>query len=172
MPNPDDLSADHITWLVKSRSANQELSLKLYLVMKDNAEAMKKNWGLANNAQALAGACFSLWRAVFLSDVSDDDQFFDRTITDAQSFLGNLILHNMVAYPQDRSTRDWTFVYYVNNAKYRLETISKENPEIVPSAFIFSANAINKPKDFWEYYHNACVAAVRNLERKLREISN
>ncbi|WLB09511.1 hypothetical protein QIH87_47575 [Bradyrhizobium elkanii] len=172
MPRQDDLSADHISWLVKSRSDNQEVTLKLFLVMKDNAEKLKERLELANTAQSLSAVCFSLWRAVFLSDF-DEENYFHDTISDAQSFLGNLILHNMVAYPQDRSTRAWTFNYYVNNARYRLALISEGDQEILPSSFVSARGGGLMPaKDFWTFHHGACVVAVRNLETKLRKISN
>jgi len=48
MSKQDDLSADHISWLVKSRSQNQEITLKLFLVMKDNEDELKNNWDLGN----------------------------------------------------------------------------------------------------------------------------
>jgi hypothetical protein len=169
MSRQDDLSADHISWLVKSRSENQEITLKLYLIMKDNEEKLKGNWDLANYAQAMAAVCFSLWRAVFLSDLSDEPH---DTIIDAQTFLGNLILHNMVAYPQDRNTREWSFMYYVNNARYRLETLSKKHSDMLPAGFVDAPEGFSNAKDFWSFSHSACEVAVRNLEIALRKISN
>ncbi|MHC2462113.1 hypothetical protein [Bradyrhizobium embrapense] len=166
MAKPDDLSADHMSWLVKCRSENQAASLKLYLVIKDNEEHLRENWSLGNIGQALVAACFSLWRAVFLSDIGDDDA--SSTIVNAQKFLGSLVLHNMVAYPQDRSTRDWTFLYYVNNARYRLEAMSKEFPEILPASFV-ATDGIPNPKDSWSFHHNACEVALRNFEKALRK---
>lgn len=165
MTKEDDLSPDHISWLVQSRTRNQEISLKLYLIMKDNAEILSSNFQMNDFAQALVTVCFSLWRAVFLSDVSDTD---DRVISDAQSFLGNLILHNMVAYPQDRNTRDWTFIYYVNNARYRLESISADRRDILPASFVDKTIPLTA-KDLWTYYQNAAETAVRNFELALRK---
>lgn len=165
----DDLSADHISWLVKSRSDNQQITLKLFLVMKDNEKELMANWPLANFAQAMAAVCFSLWRAVFLSDVSDEG--YVPPIEDAQSFLGNLILHNMVAYPQDRSTREWTFIYYVNNARYRLLALSEEHRDMLPASFVDGGNEIESAKDFWSFHHAASEVAIRNLELALRKIS-
>jgi len=171
MSKQDDLSADHISWLVKSRSENQQITLKLFLVMKDNEEKLKTNWDLANFAQAMAAVCFSLWRAVFLSDTSEE-KGYTLPISDAQSFLGNLILHNMVAYPQDRSTREWTFLYYVNNARYRLQALSKEYSNMLPASFVDGGNDIEAAKDFWAFHHAASEVAIRNLELALRKIPN
>lgn len=172
MPKQDDLSASHISWLVKSRSRNQDASLHLFLVMKDNAEAIAKDWHLIDTAQGLTAVCFSLWRAVFLSDVDED---MTSTVASAQAFLGNLILHNMVAYPQDRNTRDWTFMYYVNNARYRLETISKARPHILSEAFsgTTTEEMAGNAKDFWTFYQSALEIAVRNFEIELKsQVSN
>jgi hypothetical protein len=171
MSKQDDLSADHISWLVKSRSANQETALKLFLIMKDNEEKLRKDWDLGNFAQAMVSACFSLWRAVFLSDVLDEIGQ-KSTIDDAQTFLGNLILHNMVAYPQDRNTRDWSFIYYVNNASYRLKKLSEKHGDILPNAFVDDGNGFSRAKDYWTFTQTACEVAIRNLETKLRAISN
>jgi hypothetical protein len=165
----DDLSPEHISWLVESRSRNQQASLKLYLVSKDHAQKITDDWDLSNIAQSLAGICFSLWRAVFLSDI---DANMAATGSDAQSFLGNLILHNMVAYPQDRNTRDWTFVYYVNNAMYRLEAISKAHLDILPASFVTGVDAETTAKDFWTYYQTALEISVRNFELALKKPKN
>ena len=72
MARQDDLSAKHISWLVRCRSQNQRASLKLFLVMKNNETVLKEDWDLANFAQAMVAVCFSLWRAVFLSDVDEE----------------------------------------------------------------------------------------------------
>jgi hypothetical protein len=167
MSRKDDLSPEHISWLVKSRSRNQDASLHLYLVMKDNAVAIAADWDLSNAAQALAAVAFSLWRAVFLSDINDD---ITATAADAEAFLGNLILHNMVAYPQDRNTRDWTFMYYVNNARYRLESISKGMPHVLTAALAGDGLEVAKnAKDYWAFYQNALEIAVRNFETSIKQ---
>jgi hypothetical protein len=170
MSNQDDLSADHISWLVKSRSQNQEITLKLFLVIKDNEKNLKEHWELSNFAQGLTAVCFSLWRAVFLSDVTDDADFHE-TMSAAKLFLGNLILHNMVAYPQDRNARAWSFLYYINNAHYRLLAMSKENKDILPASFVEGGDDILSAKDLWSFSHSACEVAVCNLEIALRKVS-
>lgn len=171
MSKEDDLSPEHISWLVESRSKNQAASLKLYLISKDYSEKIESDWNLTNIAQSLAGICFSLWRAVFLSDINEN---MAATGADAQSFLGNLILHNMVAYPQDRNTRDWSFVYYVNNAMYRLREISKAHSDVLPASFVAGVDATASAKDFWTYYQTALEISVRNFELVLKkpQISN
>jgi len=178
MAKRDDLTTEHVSWLVHGRSRNQEISLKLFLIMKNNTEVIKSQFHLIDIAQSLAGACFSLWRAVFLSDVSETSDMSE-TVDDATAFLGGLILHNMVAYPQDRNARDWSFLYYVNNARYRLESISKSYKQVLPHKFVSETVGFESPKDCWSYYQDALEVAVRNFENALRleteiyrEISN
>jgi hypothetical protein len=154
-----------MSWLVESRSQNQELSLKLFLIMKDHAEQISEEFDLQDIAQGLAAVCFSLWRAVFLSDITDR---LEDHITNAHMFLGNLILHNMVAYQQDRNARDWSFIYYVNNARYRLEAMSKQHEDIMPKALVAEMEW-SSAKDFWSCCHAAAVVAVRSLEVRLKK---
>jgi hypothetical protein len=161
----DDLSPDHLRRLVQQRSANQELSLELFLMLKSHAEVLSKDSASRNIAQALVAASFSLWRAVFLSDKVTGST---NVLAAAESFLGGLVLHNTVAYQQDRNARNWTFNYYVNNARYRLQGIAGKRLNILPSNRAQKGN--RDPKDHWTYYHDALNIAVKNFERKLRDL--
>jgi hypothetical protein len=71
----------------------------------------------------------------------------------------------MVAYPQDRSTRDWTF--HINNARHRLESIANRHPSIVPKAFVSDEAAGSSAKDYWSYFDAALAAGIRNFEAVL-----
>ena len=102
-PRPDDLSTEHITWLVESRSKNQQICLKLFLVIKDNEPKIRSSGKNQNNAQSLIAVAFSLWRAVFLSDV--ESGAIGSLMLAVQSFLGNLIPHNAVAYTNKTGLR-------------------------------------------------------------------
>ena len=44
----------------------------------------------------------------------------------ATSFLGQVVLNNAIAYPQDRASRDWIFGYYVNSAGYWVVLADKD----------------------------------------------
>jgi hypothetical protein len=119
----DDLNEEHLKWLVQSRSTNQDVTLKLYSVIKNNAASIEVNIGFAQLAQELAAVAFSLWRAVFLSDLTED---VENQMIDVQRFLGTLISHNAIAYQQDRASREWTFQYYLNNARERLLAMARQ----------------------------------------------
>ena len=120
---------------------------------------------LGNIAQGLVGVSFSLWRAVFLSDLSDEKSYMD----DAEEFLGKLILDNAINYPQDRATREWTFAYYVNNAKYRLQQSARLSPEILTEARAAGDELGTTPlsKPHWVYWHLQLKGAVKKFSAVL-----
>lgn len=86
---------------------------------------------------------------------------------DAEQYLGKIILDNAIGYLQDRNAREWTWHYYLNNARYRLEKISKINPDILPARLV-----VKKPrprKKQWEFYQKALFHAVEGLGDVLNE---
>ena len=123
----DDRSEDHLRWLVRSRSQNQGSSLDLYLLLAGHP-TINADIGLQQIAQSLTAVAFSLWRAVFLSDLKStaDDQ-----MADLNAFLGNLISNNTVAYQQDKNAREFTYRYYLTDAQLRLSEIVTETPAIL-----------------------------------------
>ena len=117
----DDLSLGHLGWLVKSRAANQLAALKLFKLFEKHPNKMKGT-ELSRTAQRLVAVCFSLWRAAFLADKTGSR---DAVFEDARTFLGKMLIDNAITYPQDRSAREWTFNYYMGNAKDGLVALSK-----------------------------------------------
>lgn len=91
----DDLREEHLRWLVQSRSRNQQLTLDLYLAIKSNSASLEPNVQYSQFAQELAAIVFSLWRAVFLSDLTEN---VEKRMIDATSFLGTLVSHKTIAY--------------------------------------------------------------------------
>jgi hypothetical protein len=109
----DDLSPVHLAWLVESRAINQRGALKLFRLLEKHPDKMKSS-DLSMVAQNLVAVCFSLWRAAFLADKTGTRH---AVLQDARTFLGKMLTDNAITYPQDRSAREWTFNYYMNNAK-------------------------------------------------------
>ena len=118
-----DASEAHLRWLAQSRCDNQNVTLDLYLGDKKYAAYIERNVIYAQLAQELAAIAFSLWRAVFLSDLTEE---VEKQIIDVQTFLGTLISHNAIAYQQDRISREWSFQYYLSNARERLLNIARQ----------------------------------------------
>jgi hypothetical protein len=125
---PDDQSEEHLKWLVENRSRNQRATLELYLLINQNSDAINNNVTYAALAQELTGIAFSLWRGVFLSDLTAE---VEKQLSDATIFLATLISHNAIAYPQDRTAREWTFQYYLSNARFRLTELASKPPNLI-----------------------------------------
>ncbi len=106
MPRKDDRSENHLKWLVENRSANQQATLGLFVALTQNESVISSNIVYAEVSQELAGIAFSLWRAVFLNDLTEE---IEEQMVDVKAFLGSLISNNAIGYPQDRSAREWTF---------------------------------------------------------------
>lgn len=116
-----DPSAAHLEWLVESRSRNQRAALKLFKLFESHPTAVK-NTHLHPASRNLVAVCFSLWRAAFLADQTGTRA---AVFEDAQLFLKMMLADNAINYPQDRSTREWTFNYYMNNANSGLLLLSR-----------------------------------------------
>jgi hypothetical protein len=152
---------DYFDWLVISRSRNQSASLKLYKIVKKHNVRIKESPELTDLIQALVSVSFSLWRAVFLSDVTPEHQ---AALEDAEHFLENLIQNNAVAYPQDRNARYWSFRYYVSNARDRLSRIAdKVEPKILQPLVGNGKTA----EDWWDLHQDALEIAIGNLDKVL-----
>src|SRR5689334_2535774 len=92
---------EHFQWLVDSRNRNQTCSLRLRLLLKDHEKRWKTKQ-LSMGAQELISVCFSLWRAVFLSEKTGKrSAVFD----DGLKFLERIIEDNAIAYAQDKAMR-------------------------------------------------------------------
>lgn len=158
-----DANVEHMGWVVKCRSRNHHASLELFTLLKNYSEQLKKDTEIVNAAISLVAISFSLWRAVFLADRKggDTNRFEDATL-----FLEKLILDNAIAYAQDRNSREWTFQYYLNNAGFRLEGISRRGPSILPN---FSRPPQGTTgQDAWEHYQNSLEVAIGNCANALK----
>jgi hypothetical protein len=147
---------DNLNWLVKHRSHNQETSLALFKALSEHSVRLKGNAILAGPGVTLTGASFSLWRAVFLADNTDQDV---HRFEDAFKFLEVLISNNAISYAQDRKSREWTFHYYLNNARFRLEILQKNHPKVLPT---FSYPNAMSHKASWEHLQQTVDLAVGN----------
>ena len=87
------------------------------------------------------------------------------------NLLSELLANNAIAYPQEKKSKDWTFNYYLANARYRLRDL----PEKLAGLDIEPINpprGKQTPKDRWEYAQAALERAIDYLERKLQEIAS
>jgi hypothetical protein len=154
---------DDLEWLVQSRSSNQNLALTLYKILKDYSPQLRNDFELTNASQGLVAAVFSLWRAVFLvHDISDNVRVLDH----AEEFLAAVIQDNAIGYQQDRRSSNWTCFYYINNARYRIESISAKFPKIVRKELLsLEPSSI---KDRWDFWYNISAESIINFEKILK----
>ena len=160
MRREDDISGAHFEWLVQSRSQNQLSTLRLYRIIEVNDLVLSQNVVFQPLAQDLAAIAFSLWRAVFLSDLRGEvgDQ-----LADIRKFLQQLIAHNAILYQTDFNTRGWTFRYYLDNAIYRLRHLSDRlGPKLLSNdQFDFT---VTFAKDDWANAQVALNTAIAKFE--------
>jgi len=163
----DDLSPEHLSWLVRSRSANQQAALRLYDLFEKYPKRMRGR-DLSRTAQTLVAVCFSLWRAAFLADKTGQRH---AVVEHAKNFLGKMIIDNAITYPQDRNAREWTFNYYTDNAKGGLLTLAKRWSSV--GAVLAKRRKVPKgsttPQRRWNRYHDAFENAVGCLTAELEK---
>ncbi len=152
----DDLTEEHWRWLVDSRCKNQKVTLELYLAVKNNPISINRDVRLTYVAQELAAVAFSLWRAVFLSDLTEE---VEKQMSDVEVFLRTLISTNAIAFQQDRRSREWTFPYYLKNARNRLLDIARQGPLDMLNVDDIEIEARSAKED-WTITHEALSKAV------------
>jgi len=144
-----------------NRSRNQQATLELYLLLEAHQNRLEESVLYYSIFERIAAIIFSLWRAVFLSDV---DATSEAQRDDLKGFLGDLISHNSIQYTTDRRARDWTFDYYLTNARLRLT-------ELVQGDLKAIANLVHRPaaskKQSWEFSEEAVEAAIAWLTNEL-----
>lgn len=160
MPRKDDRSESHLKWLVDNRSANQRATLDLFVTLTQNESVINSNLVYAQLSQELAGVAFSLWRAVFLSDLTGEIQ---EQMVDVSAFLGTLISNNSIGYPQDRSAREWTFTYYLSDARFRLQSLASRPPAIIDVSDI--EQEAGSAKEDWEIAQRALEKAIHEFAK-------
>lgn len=105
----------HLKWLVKCRAEHQRVSADLYEFLQAHPEAGKTFAG-----QSLVTISFSLWRAAFLADRTGK---LEARSIHARKFLQTMLADNAIGYAQDRASREITFSYYLDNARFRLDAL-------------------------------------------------
>lgn len=107
-----------------------------------------------------------MWRAAFLADKANTRS---EVQADARTFLGKMLIDNAITYPQDRSTRNWTFNYYMNTATSELLQLSKDWPDIaaVLNDKLKAVKGTTIPQRRWNRTQRAFETAVESLDDAL-----
>lgn len=167
MPKIDTLTPEHLKWVVDSRYANQRAAVRLFNLFETHLTKVRSK-RFSTISQRMVSVCFSLWRAAFLSDKTGKRS---AVVDDAKAFLGKMLTDNAITYPQDRSTREWTFNYYIANAESVLLKLSANWKEIQDK--ISEPRKRSKTKTVsmtrWNRYHDAFIIAMDRFEQALGE---
>lgn len=155
-----DKLPNHLDWLVNSRNENQRVALRLLRLLQQYPNECRR---IPDVAQELVSVAFSLWRAAFLADKIDGQ---GRGLEDAKAFLERVLLDNAINYPQERSTRNWTFSYYLQGARFQLEQLAKRWPGILTPKVEGRSPTIR-----WDYYHRGLSRAVERFAGELEQFS-
>jgi hypothetical protein len=118
-PEPD------FEWLLSARADIQRDLLDLHnlvtlrrdALMQGDDDRLRSTFGL------LVGAGFSLWRAAFQSDIA---RGWPDILNRADELLRELLVTNAALFTFERTVRDWTFGYYLNNALQRLAEVRQK----------------------------------------------
>lgn len=161
MQNPTKTNMEHLEWAIESRHENQRCAIRLLRLLTEQKDRIRQRQ-FDMFSQVLVGAVFSLWRAAFLADKTG---IRAESYKAAISFLETMIAHNAIGYSQDRTEKEWTFNYYVNNVRDTLLIWSrkKEYRRIVPM-WIISARS---PTQRWDYAQKLLTEAVENFAAEL-----
>lgn len=162
--NSNLLNTANLEWLVKCRSQNQQTAFNLLKLIEENFDKLKTNNSLGNCAIAMIAVSFSLWRSVFLADRSGA---LSQRLDHATSFLRIMINDNAISYVQDKNAREWTFMYYLNNARYRLTSLSEVWEDVLPN---FKDRKNISPTRTWEHLQNNLDIAVGNFSNALQNL--
>ena len=162
----DNLKHTHLEWLVKSRNANQRSALSLHQLLDIHFDPIKKSSDHSKKAQILVATCFSLWRAAFLADKTGVREV---VLQDARVFLGKMLTDNAINYPQDRTSREWTFNYYMHSARANLGLLFKHWPHLEKtlSASKKPTKGTSLSSRRWDRHQAALEAAVKAFREEL-----
>jgi hypothetical protein len=164
MPNENTAPIKDLGWLVKHRSENQQLALKLYEIL--GRESLSNDNDLMTAAGFIVSIIFSLWRAVFICPTDYDRR---DTFAEAKAFLANVIEDNTISYLTEKKHQYWTFSYYLNNAALRLHALSSDK-EFMDFKFVdpgFREKLLqvwDERKKAWVLCQRAAEAAVCKLD--------
>lgn len=154
--------------LVRDRSRIQQIALDLLQLLHSHQEIRAASPARANAYDLLTGATFSLWRAVFLAEDTDG---WERTLANAEVFLEKVIRHNAIGYMDDWNNRRWSFLYYLGNARYRLNQVGEIIPELGKVlgecrdlAAINEPLVGSRPSNMFNALCNVLDEAIRTLE--------
>ncbi|BCA55648.1 hypothetical protein W02_27880 [Nitrospira sp. KM1] len=161
-----------LDWLVRNRSAIQELLLELWKEFPDTPALDSQPRAIL---QLLVGAAFSLWRGASLAGTARDWQ---ENASHSKKFLYMVVKDNAIGSSQERETGFWTVGYYLNNACLRLDMAYRMldySPPLRTSIADFlklhtaATESPADPREPWELAHRAAYDLLNETRRRLTQ---
>ncbi len=146
-----------------ARARNQRSAAALYRFIERHAIFLETDLLFQSSMQGLTAVTFSLWRAVFLSDLTGE---LGHQLADVRRFLRSLIAHNTVLYQTDFISREWAFRYYLQNADFRLRQIAAGTNPVPPPPEVLGQVA-GSAKDDWMAAQQALDTAISEFAKAI-----
>jgi hypothetical protein len=112
-----------LDWLVQQRCQVQAKACKLFRLLEEHKDKFPHDQSLEDVAGLMVGTAFSLWRAIFLAP--DRPTQTEDMIGTGIAFLDKFLRDNSIAYSDEKRHQDWSFGYYLNNARFRLRYVKE-----------------------------------------------
>ena len=121
-------NTDDYEWAIPRRTKSQEFLLEIYKYLQSNPTLETDATSRAVFA-LLAGAGFSLWRAVFLAQPEREWKGPKGIIAGAKELLSKVLENNAILYGDEKKIEGWSVGYYLNNAYYRIDSAIQRLPD-------------------------------------------
>ena len=119
-----DSGDDDLSWMVHNRARVWYAMLNVYRVAGSNRARECTDKASQDSMLLLVGISFSLWRAVLLPH--KDSITYEENRCYAEAYLRELIKTNNVNFSTDSKNNLWTFGFYLNNARQRLQGLLRD----------------------------------------------
>ncbi|MGJ4956815.1 hypothetical protein ACQR1H_14300 [Bradyrhizobium sp. HKCCYLRH2015] len=107
----------------------------------------------------MVDASFSLWRSAFLTDVSRDRKI---VFEHMKEFVRKVLEQNAITFADDHRLRALAVGYYNANARYRIERLYENHPELLDIPAVAKVSELSgrdlAKEDqavLWDFYFNA-----------------
>jgi hypothetical protein len=163
----------HLAWAIEQRAEIQRTLLALYEFIRNHPPDKIDMWD-KYLLDACVGAAFSLWRAAFLAETLREEAGVHAS---QEAFLERLISDNTIGFADDKSNRDWTVGYYLENAKYRLANAinlsdhykkTSLNKDLMPFLRLRGSIDVDLTEYEWESLHFVTRAIFKEIAPDLK----
>src|SRR5258708_31055321 len=128
---------------VDFRHRNSECALVILSALRNHRKTFKSKRN-SLLIQKLIAVTFSLWRGAFLANKSNQ---IGASTSSAEKFLTEVLSTNAIAFSQEYKMQNWTFNYYIGNAKLGLQDLHQQYGRLVPKCDETHDLAIDR----WQY---------------------